>query len=156
MLFDQSTSATAIGKVRVAASAGDPIPEGWAVDGQGNPTTDATAALEGSLLSAGGYKGFGFGLMAELLAGALTGSVLSTQAAPLKTPEGPPHDLGQFYLLIDPASYDGRFFEQLQSLADVVEAQPGARMPGRHKTLPESVSIDAGLWQSVLTLAQGT
>lgn len=155
MLFDQSTSATAIGKVRVAASAGDPIPEGWAVDGQGQPTTNAKAALEGSLLSAGGYKGYGFGLMAELLAGALTGSVLSTQAAPLKTPEGPAHDLGQFYLLIDPATYDARFFAQLQALAKVIEDQPGARVPGRHKTLPESVQIDAGLWDAVQKLARG-
>lgn len=155
LLFDQSTSATAIGKVRVAAAAGEPIPEGWAVDGQGHPTTDATAALKGSLLSAGGYKGFGFGLMAELLAGALTGSVLSTQAAPLKTPEGPPHDLGQFYLLVDPEAYDGRFMGQLQALADAVEQQPGARIPGRNKVLPHCVGVDAALWDRVLELADG-
>ena len=54
--FDQSTSAIAIGKIRVAANC-DQIPEGWAVDKDGNPTTDPKEALEGSLLSSGGYKG---------------------------------------------------------------------------------------------------
>lgn len=152
ILFDQSTSATAIGKVRVAAAKGEQVPEGWIVDANGAPTTDPKRMA--SLVSAGGYKGFGFGLMAELLAGALTGSVLSTQSAPLKTPEGPPHDLGQFYLLIDPGAYDEGFQAQLGALAAAVEAQPGARLPGRNKALPEdAVEIDAALWESVQALA---
>ena len=87
--FDFSTSAIAMGKITMAAAAGEPIPLGWAVDANGEPTTDAKAALEGSMLSAGGYKGYGFGLMAELLAGALTGSRLSVEVPPLKAPEGP-------------------------------------------------------------------
>ena len=80
--FDFSTSAIAMGKITMAAAAGEPIPLGWAVDANGEPTTDAKAALEGSMLSAGGYKGYGFGLMAELLAGALTGSRLSVEVPP--------------------------------------------------------------------------
>ena len=100
--FDQSTSAIAIGKIRMAAAANESIPEGWAIDKDGNPTTDAEAALGGSLLSSGGYKGYGFGLMAEVLASALTGSVSSINAPPLKTADGEPHSLGQSYILIDP------------------------------------------------------
>lgn len=151
MLFDQSTSATAIGKVRVAASKGEPVPDGWIVDADGKPTNDASQMA--SLVSAGGYKGFGFGLMAEVLAAGLTGSVLSVDAAPLKTPEGPPHDLGQFYIIIDPAGFGGGLAARLQPLMDAVDAQDGTRIPGRHKEIPERVRIDADLWESVLSLA---
>lgn len=153
MLFDQSTSATAIGKVRVAASKGEPVPEGWIVDADGAPTTDPQAMA--SLVSSGGYKGFGFGLMAEVLAAALTGSVLSKDAAPLKTPEGPPHDLGQYYLLIDPQAYGAGFHAHVAAIAAAVEAQPGARVPGRGKALPDAVDLDAGLWADVQVLAGG-
>jgi (2R)-3-sulfolactate dehydrogenase (NADP+) len=59
MHFDFSTSAVALGKIAMAKAAGQPIPLGWAVDAQGNPTTDPEAALAGSLVSAGGYKGWG-------------------------------------------------------------------------------------------------
>ena len=83
--FDFSTSAIALGKITMAAAANEPIPLGWAVDKEGNPTTNAKDALEGSLLSAGGYKGYGFGLLAEILAGALTGSRLSVEVPSLKT-----------------------------------------------------------------------
>ncbi|MEL6504881.1 MAG: Ldh family oxidoreductase [Pseudomonadota bacterium] len=151
MLFDQSTSATAIGKVRVAASRGEKVPDGWIVDGEGQPTNEPKDMA--SLVSAGGYKGFGFGLMAEVLAAGLTGSVLSTEAAPLKTPEGPPHDLGQFYILIDPEAFGGGLSTRLAPLMAAVEAQEGARVPGRRKGVPDRVSIDADLWQSVLALS---
>ncbi len=149
--FDQSTSATAIGKVRVAASKGEQVPEGWIVDKDGNPTTEPKDMA--SLVSSGGYKGYGFGLMAEILAAGLTGSVLSVEATPLKTPEGPHHDLGQFYMLIDPAAYGVDLAARMAVLAEAVESQPGARLPGRGKTLPDEVSIDAALWTSVLEMA---
>ena len=149
--FDQSTSATAIGKVRVAASKDEQVPEGWIVDAAGNPTTEPKDMA--SLVSSGGYKGFGFGLMAEILAGSLTGSVLSVEAAPLKTPQGPHHDLGQFYMLIDPSGYEGDLAASIMTLAEAVESQPGARLPGRGKVLPMSVEIDSALWADVQKLA---
>ena len=101
MQFDQSTTTVALGKITMAKAAGESIPTGWAVDADGQPTTDPEAALAGSLVSMGGYKGWGFGLMAELLAAGMTGGTVSRQVAPLKAPEGAPHDLGQYYLLID-------------------------------------------------------
>ena len=73
--FDFSTSAIALGKITMAAEANQQIPLGWAVDKHGNPTTDPNDALEGSLLSTGGYKGYGFGLMSEILATGLSGAV---------------------------------------------------------------------------------
>ena len=154
--FDQSTSAIAIGKIRVAAAAGEKIPLGWAVDKNGDPTDDPKAGLEGSLVSAGGYKGFGFGLMAELLAAAVTGSLGSMAAPPLKTPEGPAHDLGQFYFLLDPTTFAGDgFYAQLESLMEAVESQPNARLPGHRGELPSEVAIDASLWALVNKLAEG-
>jgi (2R)-3-sulfolactate dehydrogenase (NADP+) len=154
--FDQSTSAIAIGKIRMAASNGESIPEGWAVDKEGKPTTDPNKALEGSLLSSGGYKGFGFGLMAELLASALTGSLSSVNAPPLKTTEGAPHDLGQTYILIDP-NFNGEkdhFFEQINSLTELISSQPNARLPGSNKNNPSETDIDKDLWDLVNKLAE--
>ncbi|MFQ3362589.1 MAG: (2R)-3-sulfolactate dehydrogenase (NADP+) [Woeseiaceae bacterium] len=153
--FDQSTSAIAIGKIRMAAAANEAIPEGWAIDRDGNPTTNAEAALGGSLLSSGGYKGYGFGLMAEVLASALTGSVSSINAPPLKTTNDEPHSLGQSYILIDP-DFNGKkdqFSEHISKLSTAVEHQPKARLPGSKKKLSSNIEIDATLWDQVLKLA---
>ncbi len=153
--FDFSTSAVALGKITMAAAAGTEIPTGWAVDEHGNDTTDPTAALRGSLLSAGGYKGYGMGLMVEVLAAALTGSLASVDVPPLKTPEGPSHDLGQFYLLIDPGSFSGAgFWERLSALADQVDDQEGARLPGASSELPDAVDVDSELWETVRALCE--
>ena len=151
--FDFSTSAIAMGKITMAAAAGESIPLGWAVDANGDPTTDPKAALQGSMLSAGGYKGYGFGLMAELLAGALTGSRLSVEVPPLKAPEGPPHDLGQFYFVIDPGAYDKNFLQRLEQLAEIIENQPGARLPGGNRETPSEVEVDPKLWSLIKDLS---
>ena len=154
--FDQSTSAIAIGKIRMAAAAGEKIPLGWAVDAKGRPTDDPSAALQGSLVSAGGYKGYGVGLLVEILAAAVTGSNLSVAASPLKAPTGPAHDLGQFYVLVDPTTYSGDgFWFRLEALTQAVETQPGARLPGTERVLEENAQLDADLWAQVQALAAG-
>lgn len=151
--FDQSTSAVALGKITMAASAGEEIPLGWAVDADGNPTTDPNAALKGSLVSTGGYKGWGFGLMVEILAAAVTGSVNSLDVKGLKLADGPPHDLGQFYFLLDPTGYSGDgFYERLARVADAVAEQPDARLPGAGRVLPSEVQVDAMLWDRCVNL----
>ncbi|MDW3177338.1 MAG: Ldh family oxidoreductase [Acidimicrobiia bacterium] len=153
--FDYSTSAVALGKITMAAAAGESIPIGWAVDADGNDTTDPNEALKGSLVSAGGYKGYGLGLMVEVLASALTGSLSSTQIPPLKAPEGPHHDIGQFYLVIDPAAFGGDgFFDRVDALADAVDAQPGARLPGSSRSEPDTVELEDDVWASIQALAE--
>lgn len=155
MQFDQSTTTVALGKITMAKAAGERIPEGWAVDADGQPTTDPEAALAGSLVSMGGYKGWGFGLMAELLAAGMTGGVVSRDVKPLKAPEGPPHDLGQFYLLIDPgASRD--FFERLKQVEAGVARDEGARMPGQGKQEQDPVNLDDAVWEQVRGLSRMT
>lgn len=152
MQFDQSTTTVALGKITMAKAAGESIPEGWALDCDGQPTTDPEAALGGSLVSMGGYKGWGFGLMAELLAAGLTGSVTSRNVNPLKAPDGPPHDLGQYYLLIDP-EVSGAFYDRLAEVAGAISEDPGARMPGQGRRMAEVVDVPDPAWDLVMTLA---
>ena len=152
--WDFSTSAVALGKITMAAAADEPIPLGWAVDETGEPTTDPHAALRGSLVSAGGYKGYGIGLMVEVLASALTAGIASWEMEPLKAVEGGPHDLGQFYVLIDPGGYAGSgFHDRVEALAVAVADQPGARLPGVPTPLPEAVDVDDATWNLMLELA---
>jgi len=107
------------------------------------------------LLSSGGYKGFGFGLMAEILSSALTGSLSSADAPALKTTEGAPHDLGQSYILIDP-DFNGEndhFYKQLDKLSNLISSQPNARLPGTKKNNSKAVQIDKDLWNLVSELS---
>lgn len=150
--FDFSTSAVALGKITMAKAAGEKIPLGWAVDQHGAPTTDPAAALGGALVSAGGYKGWGFGLMAELLAAGLTGGAASLDVKPLKAAEGAPHDLGQFYILIDPTISDV-FDDRFERLAVAIAAEDGARIPGAGRQAAEIVDVPDALWALTQKLA---
>ena len=153
--FDFSTSAVALGKITMAKYANEPIPLGWAVDENGAPTTDPDAALRGSLCSAGGYKGWGLGIMVDLLAAAMTGSVNSLDVGGLKLPDGPPHRLGQMYLLIDTTSFGDQFTTRLARLADAVAADEGARLPGQNRQPAQTVDVPDALWQKLVALGQG-
>ena len=154
MHMDQSTTTVALGKITMANARGDKIPLGWALDADGKPTTDPAKALQGSLVSMGEYKGWGFGLMAEVFAAAMTGSVLSRDVKPLKTPDGPPHDLGQFYILVDPNVSEG-FAARLAVLAENVALDPGARIPGQSRTTLASVEVAPEVWTRLEELVQG-
>ena len=152
MQFDFSTSAVALGKITMAKAAGQKIPPGWAVDSDGNPTTDPDAALAGALVPTGGHKGWGLGLMADLLTAGLTGGVNSLDVGPLKAPQGPPHDLGQFYILIDPGTSDV-FAARLRRLTEAVVAEEGARLPGQHRDPAKTVEVPDAVWAQVQALA---
>ena len=154
MQFDQSTTTVALGKITMAKAAGEPIPKGWALDAEGNPTTDPEAALSGSLVSMGGYKGWGFGLMAEILAAGMAGGILSKDVKPLKAPEGAPHDLGQYYILIDPSTGPA-FAERLEALSEACRTDPGARMPGQDRAPQDPVEVPDAVWTLVTDLARG-
>jgi len=154
MQFDQSTTTVALGKITMAKAAGEAIPAGWAVDENGQPTTDPEAALKGSLVSMGGYKGWGFGLMAELLAAGLTGSEISLNVHGLKAENGAPHNLGQYYILIDPGTAPD-FFDRMGMIAEAIARDEGARMPGQGKVLADPVEVSDDLWAATRALAQG-
>jgi len=155
MQFDQSTTQVALGRITMAKAAGEKIPEGWALDAQGQPTTDPEAALQGTLVSAGGHKGWGFGLMVEIMAAGLTGSLLSRDVKPLKAAQGAPHDLGQSYVLIDPSVADG-FHDKVAKLAEIVGQDPGTRMPGQGRWPAVSIDVPDALWAQMQGLVTGT
>jgi (2R)-3-sulfolactate dehydrogenase (NADP+) len=143
-----------LGKITMAKAAGQQIPLGWAVDADGKPTTDPEEALKGALVSAGGYKGWGFGLMVELLAAGMTGSVNSLDVKGLKLPDGPPHGLGQFYILLDPTTYGDHFNDRFARVAEAVAAQDGARIPGLSRNVMTEVDVPDALWVQVEALAK--
>jgi (2R)-3-sulfolactate dehydrogenase (NADP+) len=150
MHWDFSTSAVALGKITMAKAADEKIPLGWAVDADGTPTTDPTAALAGALVSSGGYKGWGFGLMAEVLAAGMTGSVNSLDVSGLKVANGKPHDLGQFYILIEPGA---DFGARLSRIAHAVAEQDGARIPGQNRRPMTEIDVPDALWSASRALA---
>jgi LDH2 family malate/lactate/ureidoglycolate dehydrogenase len=104
-VVDMATSASAMGKIRLAASAGKPIPEGWAADGEGRPTTDPAAAIKGMLLPAAGPKGFGLAVAIDLLCGGLSGGAVGDEVAPLYGDPATPYRCSHLFLAIDPARF---------------------------------------------------
>lgn len=134
LVIDQSASAIAKSEILLRSREGHPIEPGWALDADGNETLDADAALAGSLVPAGGYKGFGVGLMVEILAAALSGANLSTEASPFSGPKGGPPGTGQFFIGIDPAGFGGDgFHAAMLRLATSITDQDGARLPGQRR-----------------------
>ena len=126
LVLDFSTSATAEGKVRVKKIAGQSCPEGWLIDNQGRPTCDPNALYgnpPGAILPLGGaqaYKGFGLGLMIEILTGALSGGNVA------KTVPYPKKGNCVFMLLIDPARFGGagHFQSEVAQLTEYVKSCP--------------------------------
>ena len=100
-MLDMAMSVVARAKIRSAAKQAQPIPESWATDSDGNPTTDPTAALKGFLQPVGGHKGYGLALVVDLIAGLLSGAAYLTHVKSwVDTPEKP-QNLGHYFLLID-------------------------------------------------------
>lgn len=135
LLVDQSASVIAKSEVMAYARRGETLPEGWAKDAEGHPTTDPEAALAGgTMMPAGGYKGFGAGLMVETLAAALSGAVLGIDASPFSGTAGGPPRTGQCFIAIDPVRFSGGAFDiRVAALLDAIAAQAGARVPGRRR-----------------------
>lgn len=150
VVIDTSVAVVARGKIMGAARRGEPIPEGWAVDREGRPTTDAKAALEGSLLPIGGGKGFALGLLVEVLAGVLAGAVLSPE---LPLPWAPPEQAarpGLLLVVLDPAAFGEGYGERVARMVGALEAA-GARIPGarraalRGKAMQEGIEVNEAL-----------
>lgn len=100
IILDMATSAVARGKIERAAKEGRPIPEGWAVNENGEPTTDPVAALKGALLPFGGPKGYGVSFVLDMISGALAGAACGKDVNSL-FPEERRCNVGQFFLAIN-------------------------------------------------------
>jgi len=160
--IDLSLSEAARGKVMVAAKEARPIPLGWALDRDGQPTTDAKAALAGSMLAMGGTKGAMLALVVELLVTALTGAALGFEASSFFVDEGNRPRIGQAFLVIDPDALAGRdvFDERIETLIAAMQQDDGVRLPGARraaraaKAQVQGVEIPQALAEQLRALAQ--
>jgi (2R)-3-sulfolactate dehydrogenase (NADP+) len=133
------------GKLMVAAKEGKPIPLGWALDRDGNPTTDPKAGLDGSMLPMGGTKGAMLALIVELLVTALTGAALGFEATSFFVEEGNRPRLGQAFLVVDPDALAGRdvYLARIETLIAAMLADTDVRLPGvRRVALSRKANVD--------------
>ncbi len=138
LLVDLSLSEVARGKVIVAAREGKPIPAGWALDADGNPTTDAQAALAGSMLPIGAVsspKGAMLALVVELLVTAVIGANFGFEASTFFVDDGNRPGIGQAFIVIDPDALAGRahYLARLDVLVAEIERDAGVRLPGARR-----------------------
>ena len=160
IVVDLSLTEVTRGKIMLAAKEGKPIPLGWAVDRDGNPTTDAKSALTGSLTAIGGVKGTALALMVELLCVALTGAAFSFENDSYFEPGRAPR-IGHALLAIDPGALAGAdsYFSRLETMISEMLADAGVRLPGarRHQSVAsaraEGLEISEALHEELRTLA---
>ena len=151
--IDQSASTIAKSEVMKHAREGKPIPVGWALDPDGNPTTDPEVGLKGSMAPSGGYKGVGVALMVEMLAAALSGATLGIHASPFSGTAGGPPKTGQFFLVIDPTATAGdAFAARMSDLVAAIHGQDGAHLPGDGRKAKRIAAQSNGVDVNVATL----
>lgn len=161
-VFDFATSAAARGEIELHRRAGKPIPEGWAVDAEGNATTDAEAGMAGAMLTFGGHKGSALSAMIELMAGPLIGDFLSLESYAYDAGQGATPYHGELLLAINPETFMGgnvaHHAGRAEALFDAIVGQ-GARLPSqrryeaRARSLASgTVSIPAKLHQDIVAL----
>ena len=155
VVIDLSLSKIARGNVMAAKQRGEKIPQGWALDEAGQPTTDPSAALRGSMLPLGDAKGTVLALMVELLAAGLTGANFAAEASSFLDAKGPPPGTGQLIFAFDPAALGGEHtLARLAQLAAMVEAEPGARLPSSRRLSARRKAASEGLTVPEALLAE--
>ncbi len=158
-VIDQSASVIAKSEIAKRARAGQNIPDHWALDAEGKPTTDAQAALLGSMLPSGGYKGIGVALLVEMMAAMLPAANLGIWASPFAGDQGGPPATGQFFIAINPDAFGGgaEFSKRLSALCDAITSQD-ARLQGqkrqaaRQQAAQNGVAVEAKLLATVREL----
>lgn len=168
LIADLSSSVTARGKIINAAREGSQIPEGWATDEDGIPTTDAAAALRGAMLPLGGAKGYALALAVEMMSGVISGASFGPHVNNLYEDGDPPADVGHSFILLDisrwlpPEDYRARIGQLLRELKASPRAQgveeilyPGER---RHRTylakLEEGIVLPRTVREELAKLAE--
>ena len=159
LMIDFSLSEVARGKVMVAAKEGRAIPLGWALDSAGEPTTDAKAALQGSMLPIGSVssvKGGMLALIVELLVTALIGARFGYEADSFFVDEGNAPRIGQSFLLLDPGALAGAesYLSRIEVLIDEMLRDDGVRLAGqrREKLLQQALKNGLDVPQAQLDL----
>jgi delta1-piperideine-2-carboxylate reductase len=156
-VFDFATSVAARGEIELHRRAGKQLPEGWAIDANGNPTTDPEAALAGAMLPFGGHKGSAIGTMIELLAGIMIGDLTSPEVLDYlgTTTLAPFH--GELIIAMSPEAFSagrpGNAFARAEVLFDAIVDQ-GARLPSQRRFLARAKSETDGITLTVTEMEQ--
>jgi LDH2 family malate/lactate/ureidoglycolate dehydrogenase len=167
-LLDMATTTVALGKIMNAQFHGRAaIPEGWAMDSEGVPTTDTQTALSGLLMPLGGYKGSGLAMLAEILCAVLGGGAMSTQLGGIRV-KGQPMRTSQLFLAIDVArfmplqDFDRRMHELVAMVKSSVPArgyeevlvagEPEWRIEAQRRR--DGIPLSDGVWQNLVAAAQ--
>ena len=136
IVIDLALTTVVRGKIMMAMQKGEKIPEGWALDRDGKPTTDPKEAIErGSLFPIGGAKGAMLALAFELVCAALTGSAIGPEADSFFSETGNRPRIGQAFLAIDPGALAGRerYLERVEAVVSAMLADEGVRLPGARR-----------------------
>lgn len=141
LILDMAVSVVARAKIRDALKRGESIPDTWATDKEGNPTTDPKAALDGFLLPMGGYKGYGLALIVDLFAGLLSGAAYLTHVKSWMDEPEAPGNLGHFFILIDTRNLGPSTWlaERMTDFVQILHSTPPAdaaepvRVPGQRE-----------------------
>ena len=161
LVIDLATSKVARGNIMAASQRGDDIPEGWALDADGQPTTDAKAALGGTMVPLGDAKGAALALMIEVLAAALIGAGFGYEATSFFDAEGDYPNVGQLMIMIDPGAMPqvsgDDFAARMAAMAGLI-ADDGARLPGsgrmaKRQAAQDGIDVNDAAWQAALDLA---
>ena len=162
LVIDMSLTQVTRGQILLYKNAGKPIPEGWGMDKDGKPTTDAHKILVGgSLHAVGGLKGTMLAFAVEILCCALMGASLSHEVEPMLVANGKPMDLGQAFLVVDPGALAGRdrYLERVETLISAMLEDEGVRLPGERRVeelaraTREGIEISSELAQELKMLA---
>ncbi|MDO5606038.1 MAG: Ldh family oxidoreductase, partial [Paracoccus sp. (in: a-proteobacteria)] len=142
------------------------IPEGWALDAAGQPTTDPAAALAGMMVPLGDAKGTALALMVEALAAGLAGANFGYEASSFLDAAGPPPGTGQLLIAIAPDAFaaagtDRSPVARIEDLSRVIEDQPGARLPGARRdetaarVIAQGIALDDALMAEIEAVGRG-
>jgi (2R)-3-sulfolactate dehydrogenase (NADP+) len=148
IIVDLALTTVVRGKIMLAAQRGEKIPEGWALDRNGKPTTDPKEAIErGSLFPIGGAKGAMLALAFELVCASLTGSAIGPEADSFFSEQGNKPRIGQAFLAIDPGALAGRdrYFERVETVVTTMLADEGVRLPGSKRFASAKRAAEQGI-----------
>ena len=148
IVIDLALTTVVRGRIMMAMRKGERIPEGWALDRHGKPTTDPKEAIErGSLFPIGGAKGAMLALMFELICASLTGAAIGPEADSFFSEQGNKPRIGQAFLAIDPAALAGTetFSERMETVVQAMLSDPEVRLPGARRFAAEKASRSGGI-----------
>jgi (2R)-3-sulfolactate dehydrogenase (NADP+) len=146
LVFDMATSATAYVNIVQAATENRSIPFGWAFDADGRSTDDPRLALAGGTVAPlGGAKGFGLGLLVDILAAGLSGSNWGIDSSSFGDDVGGPPGVGQTFIAIDAERLGGAFGGRLEPLLALLQSEEGVRLPGDRRHLARSAAEHDGV-----------